>query len=444
MPFGKNRRPAASNVGGIFFPQSKSLGIDRSRYCPSLQRKIVYAGSAQGSFEQGRQSLQELAGVAVSAKQVERLTRDRGRERVAERTAAVATYQELPLADKHRTPADVASPEVAVVESDGGRLQILERGGAGAATTAEETPPGRERGKHWREDKAALLVTVKSTVSASDPCPQVPETFVDPTRMLKLTREIHAVPAGLDGVVEPEPDAASAADELSAETKYTPPTMVTRRVVASRLRWPSFGPLVAQAARAAGLLGADRRAFVGDGSDNNWAIWRRFFSSWTPIIDFIHVLSYVFAAATAGRKFAEGWPAYVRWIEWLWQGQPERIIAELAQRQAELGAPEPADADTHPRRFVAEALTYLQNHKDKMRYDEYRRQGLPITSSHMESLMKQINQRVKGTEKFWCEEGAEAILQLRADILSDDRPLDAFWERRQASETGQRRYRKAA
>jgi len=68
--------------------------------------------------------------------------------------------------------------------------------------------------------------------------------------------------------------------------------------------------------------------------------------------------------------------------------------------------------------------------------------GLPITSSPMESLMKQINQRVKGAEKFWSEEGAEAILQLRADILSDDRPLDAFWERRQASETGQRRYRK--
>jgi hypothetical protein len=62
----------------------------------------------------------------------------------------------------------------------------------------------------------------------------------------------------------------------------------------------------------------------------------------------------------------------------------------------------------------------------------------------MESLMKQINQRVKGTEKFWCKEGAEAILQLRADILSDDRPLDAFWERREASQTGQRRYSKAA
>lgn len=58
--------------------------------------------------------------------------------------------------------------------------------------------------------------------------------------------------------------------------------------------------------------------------------------------------------------------------------------------------------------------------------------------------MKQINQRVKGTEKFWTEAGAEALLQLRADILSEDRPLDDFWKRRQDSETGQCRYHLAA
>jgi hypothetical protein len=423
------------------------LGIDRSTYSPSLQRKIVYAGTAHGSFTQGEQSLKELAGVEVSAKQVERLTRQIGCERLAERAAAVAAFQELPLTDKHRTPAAVASPEAAVIMVDGGRLQIRERGAADIVAADDEAPvapSGREKGRYWREDKAALLLSVDSEVSAADPCPEIPETFVDATRILKLAREIHAVSAGQDGVVKPESEAPAADEGSSAETRYTPPTIVTRQVVASRLRWPDFAPLVAQAARTAGLLGAARRAFVADGSDNNWAIWRRFFGSWTPIIDFIHVLSYVFAAATAGRKFAEGWPVYVRWIEWLWQGQVAQVIAELAQRQAELGAPEAADGETSPRCLVAEALTYLQNHKDKMRYHEYRRQGLPLTSSHMESLMKQINQRVKGTEKFWCGEGAQAILQLRGDILSDDRPLDGFWDRRQASESGQRRYRRAA
>ena len=50
---------------------------------------------------------------------------------------------------------------------------------------------------------------------------------------------------------------------------------------------------------------------------------------------------------------------------------------------------------------------------------------------------------LRDPEKFWGEPGAEAMLQLRADHLSEDRPLEAFWERRQAAATGQRPYRRA-
>jgi hypothetical protein len=59
-----------------------------------------------------------------------------------------------------------------------------------------------------------------------------------------------------------------------------------------------------------------------------------------------------------------------------------------------------------------------------MTYPDYRKQGLPVTSSMVESLIKEFNYRVKGTEKFWNDpEGAEAILQLRAAVLSDDNRL---------------------
>ena len=135
-----------------------------------------------------------------------------------------------------------------------------------------------------------------------------------------------------------------------------------------------------------------------------------------PILDFIHALSYVFASATAGRPFPEGWSCYARWIEWMWQGEVEQIIAELAARQSELGMPAQDEGDTSPRQVVARALTYLQNHKGKMRYADYRRQGLPIMSSYVESAVKQFNFRVKGTEKFWSEDGSEGVLQLRATI----------------------------
>ena len=62
-----------------------------------------------------------------------------------------------------------------------------------------------------------------------------------------------------------------------------------------------------------------------------------------------------------------------------------------------------------------------------LRYDEYRRQGLPTTSAWMESAVKEMNFRIKGTEMFWNNPaGAEAILQIRAASLSDDDRLARF------------------
>jgi hypothetical protein len=119
------------------------------------------------------------------------------------------------------------------------------------------------------------------------------------------------------------------------------------------------------------------------------------------------------------------------------------VITALEARQSELGTPAPDDPETGPRVVVAEALTYLRNNAARMCYPDYRTAGLPLTSSHMESTVKRFNRRVKGTEKFWSEEGAEAILQLRADYLSETEPLERFWKDRQASATGRRCYRRS-
>ena len=59
-----------------------------------------------------------------------------------------------------------------------------------------------------------------------------------------------------------------------------------------------------------------------------------------------------------------------------------------------------------------------------MDYPRYRRLGFPVTSVPMESLIKQINFRVKGTEMFWDDPaGAEAILHIRSAALSEDNRL---------------------
>jgi len=440
-----SRAVTAANVGRLFFPQSKSLGIDRGEYSTAMLDKIVYAGTMGRSFDQASKDLAKLAEVEVPTKQVERVCQRIGNERVMERDEAVATYQELPLTARKETPAGVAAPDLAVVGCDGGRLQILER--TGAKVEAEEADAAEEerRGKHWREDKIGLLQTMKSEVLTNDPCPEIPDSFVDPTRILKLARELKKQAAPSEEAAKETAEPETGAETLAENpVVFEPPEVLEKRFVGSRVRWPDFGPILATMAWQWGFFGASRQAFIGDGSDNNWTIWRNHFSSFTPILDFIHALSYVYAAAMAGRKFADGWPIYEQWIRWVWQGEVAQVIAALAQRQLELGAPQEDDGDTNPRQIVAQALTYLQNHQSQMKYAEYRQQGLPITSSYVESAVKQFNQRVKGTEKFWSEEGAEAMLQLRGDHLSENEPLAEFWRTRQAKQTGQRPCRVAA
>ena len=72
-------------------------------------------------------------------------------------------------------------------------------------------------------------------------------------------------------------------------------------------------------------------------------------------------------------------------------------------------------------------MTYLEHNQSRMDHPAYRRQGLPISTSMIESLIKEINYRVKGTEKFWNRpQGAEQILQIRAAALSDDDRLSQW------------------
>jgi hypothetical protein len=232
-----NRTVTVANVGRLFFPQSQSLGIDRGEYSVAMLDKIVYAGVNNSSFEQGRKDLSKLAEVEVSAKQVERVCKRIGAERVAERDEAVAKYQALPLTQRKEAPAGVTAPDLVVVGCDGGRLQILER--TGVQIEAEKAPAAEDgrRGKHWREDKIGMLQTMKSEVLASDPCPEIPDHFVDPTRILKLARELkkQALPSE-DAVKEtPEPEVGV---ETLAEDRdvYQPPEVKEKRFVASRVR----------------------------------------------------------------------------------------------------------------------------------------------------------------------------------------------------------------
>ena len=113
----------------------------------------------------------------------------------------------------------------------------------------------------------------------------------------------------------------------------------------------------------------------------------------------------------------------------------DALACELLSRTLRSQAEEQSSVETCTRGVFAKSLGYLRNQPSRIRYAEYRRAGLPITSSHVESAIKQFNRRVKGTEKL-RPAATEAILRLRADTLSDTRPLDRFRHSRARTATG--------
>ena len=408
-----------------------------------MQAKVVYAGSRNTSYSEAADNLRELMDLTISDKEVRRVCKPIGAERCVERDAATAAYEALPLVERKGVPDGVTAPDLAVVGVDGGRLQVIDAADDddddADANDADDRAGCPNNGRHWREDKIGLLMTMTSDEHEADP--EIPETFVDSLRILKLTRDLKTRSAKRDAAEE---ESAESEESTEEAPEWKPPKVKAKSLVATRRPWLAFALMAAAAAWQKGFYGAARKAFLGDGAAANWTLWRNHFSSFEPILDFIHALSYVFAAALAGREFADGWACYVRWIAAVWQGRVDEVIAALTERQSELGMWETSDPATAPRRIVGRALEYLRNNREQMKYAEYRRAGLPVVSSYVESAVKQFNNRVKGSEKFWTEDGAEEMLQLRGDQLSDDRPLDAFWQRRSAKATGQRVYRKAA
>jgi hypothetical protein len=190
------------------------------------------------------------------------------------------------------------------------------------------------------------------------------------------------------------------------------PKRLVRTVLSSLAASKDFGKQMAREAKRRRFFEATARAFLGDGLPWNWSIWKAHFRNFTAILDFIHVLSYLFVAAKAVHQAPEeAWSQYLVWMRGCWRGEVAQALEELRHWQTRLGEPPQEASDNDPRSIVATTITYLGNNQKRMHYPEYRRQGLPVTTAWMESLVKEVNYRVKGTEMFWNNpEGAEADL----------------------------------
>lgn len=419
-----NRFVTARLVAEIFFPQRPELGLNQRNLSAAVVDKIVSANAEHKSAAKARRMLWKLGEITVSVPLIMDLTAEVGQE-LHDHLQQQATSH----ANKTLQPQYAETPSVVAVSVDGGRIMTRAEAGRGV----------HEQG--WKETKNACLLTLSSSISQEDPHPQLPACFTDQTYVEKLVHEIHAsatsqtpkngeeTPLVADGSDPAESAGFSSAEPLPnvqrKKEKWYPKRLV-RTCLSSMASSDDFGPLVAGEAQRRGFYAAPRRAFLGDGQAWNWTLQERYFPDFVPITDFVHPLGYVYDAAQILAP-TDPWPVYLRASEACWQGRVADFLSELRDWQTTHPSPDEKLPDHDPRAIIQSVITYLGNNQVRMNYPLYRRAGIPVTSAMIESLIKEINYRVKGTEKFWNRpQGADQILHVRAAALCDDDQLSQW------------------
>ncbi len=204
-------------------------------------------------------------------------------------------------------------------------------------------------------------------------------------------------------------------------------TLVAPSYLALRASPEEFGPrLLAEAARRGalevvgwegpvtgrGLAKLRKVVVLGDGAVWIWNLAAEHFGERIEIIDYYHATEHVWALANA--FYGEGSNKARAWA----RRQSGRLLTKGAD-----GLLRALSAIRHCRPEAKETLRrergYFKANAARMVYPTFRAQGLPIGSGAIESEGKRlVQQRMKLPGARWSEPGAQAVLNVRSQLLS--------------------------
>ena len=230
-----------------------------------------------------------LAEFSISAKHVQRITERLGQERREQRDAQVVAMKAGTLNPTYPNP-----PQVAAVHLDAGKLQLRE----------EDGKPG-VRGPRWADSKVGCFLTYVSREESTDPQPNPPAVFLDPPRVMRLCQEMERVRSQPTmPSAESTKESKESADLWSEkqEVHGQHPQRLVRTVVATLEATEPFGCMVCAEAIRRGFYEARHKAVVGDGGNWIGPLADFHFPGWVQVLDFLHLLVHLYAAATAAYR----------------------------------------------------------------------------------------------------------------------------------------------
>lgn len=153
-----------------------------------------------------------------------------------------------------------------------------------------------------------------------------------------------------------------------------------------------------------------------DGERALWDTQQVYFPEAVGILDLFHVMERLWKAAhcfhAEGSKEAESFVADR--LRSLLEGRVGYVIGGLRQRLTK------HQLKGSRRKTLTSVITYLENNREQMRYDEYLKAGYPIGSGVAEGACRHlVKDRMEQTGMRWAVSGAQPMLHLRAVYLND-------------------------
>ena len=392
---GYSQRAATSR-----FPMDAGLNLPNDRYSMGVRHAVARA-AASSSFEQAVADIEATTGTDVPKRQAEKLAQ-----------AAAVDFEAF--YDERIAPRPTSPESLLVLSSDG----------KGIVVRVEDLRPAT------RQARLAKKPRLK-------------------TRLTKGEKKYRKRMAMVTTVYTVAPHVRSADDILADLTHASPPEKRRRPHAEQKRTWATIEKESHEAITRL-FDEAERRdpqhrlrwVVVVDGNKDQLGLIQaeaaRRGVSLTIIVDFIHVLQYLWAASTAFHD--EGAAEREEWVlsrlREVLRGKSASVAAGM-RRSATL-----RDLTERARAHVDKCADYLLDYKAHLHYDEYLCDGLPIASGVIEGACRHlVNDRLGITGAHWSLTGAEAILQLRALRSSGD--LDAYWafhERREYERNHADRY----
>jgi hypothetical protein len=370
------RAPGVGNLN----PADAALNLPVERHSHGL-RKLAALEAARGSFQDATDAIDRATGVQLGKRQVEELA-----------SLAAMDFEDF---YETRRPARSERGDLLVLSADGKgivmRVDAL-RTRAPARPRAGPAKPSLSGDQRQGRKRMAEIGAVYDAKPA-------PRTVAD---ILAST-----APEGY----QPEPGPVAANKWLCASVVTAPAAVIARVFDEAERRDPKH-----------------RRTWVALVDGANHQIERIKFEARkrevkvTVIVDFVHVLHYLWNAAGClhpnDDQAAEHW-VHHQAIRVL-QGHARKVAGTI-RRQATT-----ARLDTDHRKPADEAANYLTKKSPYLDYPTALTQGWPIATGIVEGACRHlVKDRMDITGARWGLAGAEAILKLRALKANGD--FDAYW-----------------